>query len=69
MASLRVLLVGGPDYFPSSARLQEVPDLTEKLKIPMRDGYEHFSHDGEVLTVDGERLPVFRWHAKTRIAE
>jgi hypothetical protein len=69
MAYQKVLLIGGPDYFPGPARFQEVLDLKEKIKIALRDGYEHFSHSGEVLFIDGERLPVFRWCGKTRVAE
>lgn len=69
MANLKVLLVGGPDYFPGSARFQMVADLTEKVKVAIRDGYEHFTHSGEVSFVNGERLPVFRWCGKTRVAE
>jgi hypothetical protein len=69
MAYKKVLLIGGPDYFPGSARFQEVLDLTEKVKIALRGGYEHFSQSGEVLWFDGELLPVFRWCGKTRVAE
>ncbi|MFG2582356.1 DUF5988 family protein [Streptomyces malaysiensis] len=32
-------------------------------------GYEHFVHQGDYATVDGEELPVFRWTARTAIAE
>ncbi|MGD0064685.1 MAG: DUF5988 family protein [Streptosporangiaceae bacterium] len=69
MVNQKVMLVGGPDYFPGSARFQLVADLTEKVKIVLRDGYEHFSHSGEMSFVEGEHLPVFRWCGKTRFAE
>jgi hypothetical protein len=69
MANLKVLLVGGPQYFPGSARVQEVANLTDQVKIALLAGYEHFSHSGEVLVIDGEQLPVFRWCGKTAVAE
>jgi len=69
MVNLRVLLVGGPESLPGSMRVQEVADLTDKVKLAFGAGYEHFSHSGEVSLVDGEQLPVFRWCGETRVAE
>jgi len=41
----------------------------EKVKILSGAGYEHFVHNGEFITVDGENLPVFQWSERTKIAE
>jgi hypothetical protein len=69
MINSRVVLVGGPESLPAAARLQEVTDLTDKVKIAFGAGYEHFLPSGETSIVDGEQLPVFRWCGATRIAE
>ena len=69
MVKSKVVLLGGPEYLPVTARIHEVANLTDKVKIAFRAGYEHFLHSGETSLVDGEHLPVFRWCGATRIAE
>jgi len=69
MVAVRVLLSGGPDQLPEFARMREVKDLAEKVKIPFASGYEHFVHSGDECEVDGFRMPVFEWCDRTRVAE
>jgi len=69
MANSRVVLVGGPESIPATARVLEVDDLIGKVKIAFGAGYEHFLSSGETSVVNGERLPVFSWCGATRIAE
>ena len=69
MINSKVVLIGGPESLPVAARILEVADLTDKVKIAFGAGYEHFLPSGETSVVDGEHLPVFRWCGATRIAE
>ena len=69
MINSKVMLVGGPKSLPVAARILEIPDVTDKVKIAFGAGYEHFMATDEIFIVDGERLPVFRWCGATRLAE
>ncbi|MEW2623446.1 DUF5988 family protein [Streptomyces sp. NPDC048106] len=69
MPQFKALLIGGPAALPSEERLQETSSLTEKIKHRFGAGYEHFIHEGEFRTVDGEHLAVFQWTTRTAIAE
>ncbi|WP_181808529.1 DUF5988 family protein [Streptomyces shenzhenensis] len=69
MPNFKALLVGGPSALPAAERVQRVPTLTEKVKHRFEAGYEHFAHEGEFRTVDGEELAVFHWTMRTAIAE
>ncbi|AJC52700.1 MULTISPECIES: DUF5988 family protein [Streptomyces] len=69
MAEIKVVLVGGPSYFPDDQRVQYAPSLTETFKKRFRNGYEHFVHQGAFHTVEGEELPALEWTARTAIAE
>lgn len=69
MANIKVLLVGGPPYFPDGERVQYTDSLTETFKKRCLNGYEHFVHQGGYDTVDGEKTPVLQWTARTAIAE
>ncbi|MFI6345959.1 DUF5988 family protein [Streptomyces sp. NPDC050560] len=69
MSQIKVLLVGGPSYFPDDDRVQFAASLTEKVKHRLGAGYEHFVHRGDFTTRGGERLAVFDWTARTAIAE
>jgi len=69
MDNLRVLLVGGPESLSEGERVREVTDLSEKVKVVVGAGYEHFSRTGETSVVAGEQLPVFHWCGKTWVAE
>jgi hypothetical protein len=69
MANSKIVLVGGPESLPATARVLDVADPTDKVKIAFGAGYEHFLPSGETSVVDGEHLPVFSWCGATRIAE
>ncbi|WP_105971042.1 DUF5988 family protein [Streptomyces geranii] len=69
MSQIKVLLVGGLSYFPSDQRVQFTEELGEKIKYRFGASYEHFVHQGDYTTLDGEELPVFQWTARTAIAE
>ncbi|MEV3915225.1 DUF5988 family protein [Streptomyces canus] len=69
MSQIKVLLVGGPSYFPDEERIQFTASLTEKIKHRFEAGYEHFVHEGDFTTLDNEKLAVFQWTARTAIAE
>jgi len=69
MASVRVVLSGGPAELLQSDRMREVASLGDKVKIPYASGYEHFVHAGTEREIDGDRLPVFEWCDRTRVAE
>ncbi|HEY0451022.1 DUF5988 family protein [Actinophytocola sp.] len=69
MSSVRVVLSGGPAELPDSARLPEVADLADKVKIPFASGHEHFVYRGGNRDIDGVPVPVFEWCDRTRVAE
>lgn len=69
MSNYKALLVGGPSALPAEERVQLTPTLMEKIKHRFEAGYEHFVHEGEFKTVDGEEVAVFQWTARTAIAE
>jgi hypothetical protein len=69
MVNPKVVLVGGPESLPIAARILEITDPTDKIKIAFGAGYEHFVPSDETSIVDGEKLAVFRWCGATRIAE
>jgi hypothetical protein len=64
-----VVLTGGPAHLREDARIHYVADLTDKVKLPAGNGYEHFRANGESRTVDNLELPVFAWCGRTKIAE
>ncbi|WP_328610189.1 DUF5988 family protein [Amycolatopsis sp. NBC_00345] len=63
------MLAGGPEDLGETARVREVGDLAETVKVSFASGYEHFAHSGETAEIDGYRFPVFQWCGQTRIAE
>jgi hypothetical protein len=65
----RVLLVGGPSGLGGAARIQQVADLREEVKVNLGNGYEHFCYLGRRAQHGREMLPVFGWIGKTKIAE
>ncbi|MFC4507632.1 MULTISPECIES: DUF5988 family protein [Streptomyces] len=69
MPNVKALLVGGPSALPAEERVRIAHSLTEKIKHRFLAGYEHFVHEGEFRTVEGQELAVFRWTARTAIAE
>lgn len=69
MERIRVVLTGGPGDVADDDRFQEVNSLTDKIKLPMFGGYEHFRHVGRHHVIDGCQLPVFEWCGRTKVAE
>lgn len=69
MVNYKVLLSDGPSSLPEEERVQFATSLTEKIKHRFGAGYEHFVHQGEFITLDGEQVAVFRWTTRTAIAE
>ncbi|MCK2216268.1 DUF5988 family protein [Actinomadura sp. ATCC 31491] len=69
MSEIRVVLVGGPSGLPAERRVQSVRSAGETVKLPLGAGYEHFRHQGESTTLDGEQALVYRWVMHTAIAE
>ncbi|GAA0570584.1 DUF5988 family protein [Actinomadura livida] len=64
-----VVLVGGPDDLPVTARRMRAPAADETIKIPHRGGYEHFERERRLGRPDDRETPVFRWTMRTKIAE
>lgn len=64
---VEVELTGCPDAVPhlmvARSRLDQ-----GRLKIPFRDGYDHFDFDS-YITRNGNQVPVFVWSGRTKIAE
>lgn len=69
MAQITAVLVGGPAHLPEELRLQRTEDHVDVIKLPFGPGYEHFHRQGERRRVGGVDLPVFRWVARTTVAE
>ncbi|WP_436756641.1 DUF5988 family protein [Streptosporangium sp. V21-05] len=72
-AYVEVVLEGGPVDIPRTVRVDEAVFAYGKIKIPRKNGYEHFER---TLTppVPGDAIPeddalVFRWTTRTKIAE
>jgi uncharacterized protein DUF5988 len=65
---IKAILTGGPADFPEAFRVRYVPARAGKVKVPFRNGYEHFEHAPALANNDtGHR--VFRWTGRTRVAE
>ncbi len=62
------ILVGGPADLPEELRICEVPPQTEKVKVPFRNGYEHYQQ-ADARPEAGADRQVFCWTGSTRIAE
>lgn len=69
MTGIRVLLTGGPTTLTHEDRIQEVPSLTEKVKVVRGNCREHFVYSGDSQEVNGTRVPVFHWCDRTQFAE
>jgi len=69
MPTVRVSLTGGPENFPEELRTHLVTGLGEPVKIGFHGGYEHFAHQGEYLHEGAEKIPVYQWSGRTRVAE
>lgn len=69
MTRTKVMLAGGPQRVLDIVGVHELDALCEKVKISYAGGYEHFTPNGEFALIDGERLPVFEWCLRTKVAE
>ncbi|MET8999497.1 DUF5988 family protein [Amycolatopsis sp. Hca4] len=70
MPQIKVTLSGGPAELTERHREWTVASIGEVAKVSFGAGYEHFSHDGEFTTSSsGDRVPVFAWCGRTRVAE
>ena len=61
-------LLGGSPEIPPRLRVQRVKTTTDTTKVQFGSGYEHFVYDEENTAQGGDVL-VFRWVARTEIAE
>ncbi len=67
--SIRAVLTGGPASIPETSRIQAVGPYDEKIKIPHHGGYEHFERASELAGNVSVQDLIFRWTARTEIAE
>jgi hypothetical protein len=67
--SVWAVLVGGPASIPKALRTQTVKPLEQKIKIPHYGGYEHFERTGRLEENTSSQQIVFRWTARTEVAE
>ncbi len=58
------VLEGGPSGLPEGLRQRREPTDEARIKVPYGAGYEHFERTPEPVTP-----VVYRWVARTRIAE
>jgi Family of unknown function (DUF5988) len=64
--TIDAILEGGPDELPRAIQATQSAVAEKKLKIPHRNGYEHFELVAESTAI----APVlFRWTMRTKIAE
>lgn len=66
---IRVLLVGGPDAIAHERRVHTVATLTDRVKLELWGGHEHFVYRGNSQSVNDEQVPVFHWIMRTTPAE
>jgi hypothetical protein len=69
MSIVKVSLTGGPEHLPQELRTRLVADLGEPVKIGFNGGYEHFAHHGEYIHDGVEKVAVYHWSGRTRVAE
>jgi hypothetical protein len=64
--TIDAILEGGPDDLPAVIQTTRSTIAEKKLKIPHRNGYEHFELVGGSAAIAPVR---FRWTMRTKIAE
>lgn len=67
--AVEVLLEGGPHDLPETHRRRRANGTADTIKVPHLGGYEHFERTGEVTAAPGTPCRVYRWTARTLIAE
>lgn len=65
---MEIVLTGGPSDLPPTARTLRVRPTENKVKIAHRGGYEHFERDPTPQPTCTAPI-VYRWTARTRVAE
>ncbi|MFE3202602.1 DUF5988 family protein [Embleya sp. NPDC055664] len=65
--SQRAYLEGGPDDMPE--RIVTITPPGVELKIPFRNGYEHFKSTSRHQETPEGRLPVYEWWERTEVAD
>ncbi len=62
-----VILVdeAGGTALPQNSR----EEARDPVRLVRGSGYERFEFYGEYAELDGEQVPVYRWHYRTSIAE
>jgi hypothetical protein len=69
MTTVRVLIAGLPACLRNASPVHEVTNLNQHIKLCCGNSYEHFSYSGESRQLNGERLPLFTWAMRTKVAE
>lgn len=67
--SLTVLLRGGPDDLPQVWGRHPAGGTGDPVKVPVRNGFEHFESAQEYAGSQGDPTPVRSWVYRTAIAE
>ncbi|MFD2767398.1 DUF5988 family protein [Micromonospora eburnea] len=67
--TVEIILEGGPADLTKVQRVVRADSLTQRIKIVRLGGYEHFERDPHTPTPPDDARVVFRWTARTRIAE
>jgi hypothetical protein len=65
MSSTKAVLEGGPDDL--TERIVPVTPPGTELKIPFRNGYEHFRTTTRYTETPDGRLPVYEWWERTEL--
>ncbi|MEZ0089250.1 DUF5988 family protein [Streptacidiphilus sp. EB129] len=61
----RVVLEGGPDDLPERTVPVDTPG--GEVKVPFRNGYEHFKATAREQDTPQGRLPVYEWWERTEL--
>ncbi|MEU5541112.1 DUF5988 family protein [Streptomyces sioyaensis] len=61
----KAVLQGGPEELP--ARIVPIDPPGPDLKIPFRNGYEHFRATGRQQDTTEGALPVYEWWERTEL--
>lgn len=64
-----IKLIGGPSSVTAEMRVRTVKELDAVVKLPHRNGYEHFAYSGSDDVDDDGVHPRFCWVGRTLIAE
>lgn len=68
-ATISIVLEGGPSDLSATARASRARATDTKIKVEHLGGYEHFERTGSGTQDDATAPVVFRWIARTKVAE